>query len=520
MAEAILGLDFEIHGGGSDLIFPHHENEAAQTCAARGAPLARLWMHNGMVRLGDEKMAKSVGNIFVLHEALGQLRPRRPDHVLLRRALPPADRVRRRAPGAGRGARPADPRGRAQAARRGRRPTGRRRCASASSRRSADDFNTPRRAGGRVRVGPRGQPPSSAAWATPTCARCSACWRSRTCSRPTRCRGAGRGARACADARERARAARDYAEADRLRDEQLRELGWEVRDGPDGPELLPGCRDRLRPQPGARGAARPAAGARASWATKRAPREPWLRRRRGAEVGRGGAEEIERRCASADHQGVCAEVEPFRYADADALLAADAPLDRRARPGAGPAEPRRDLPHRRVRRRDRRGDPRAPVGRGDAAVCKASAARSSIWRSPGCATSPTSWPTRRRAGCWCYGADGGAPLRYDAVDFAGASCSCSGRRAAACVRASPAACDALVCDPAARPDRVAERRGGRGRAAVRALASAIRSFCLTDSRSYVKFPPGDNRQSKPEAWGSARRREVRSQRDRAPSTSR
>ena len=56
-------MDFEIHGGGTDLVFPHHENEAAQTRAARGAPLARIWMHNGMIQLGDEKMAKSVGNI-------------------------------------------------------------------------------------------------------------------------------------------------------------------------------------------------------------------------------------------------------------------------------------------------------------------------------------------------------------------------------------------------------------------------------------------------------------------------
>jgi cysteinyl-tRNA synthetase len=72
MAEEILGLDFEIHGGGSDLVFPHHENEIAQTEAARGKPLARIWMHNGMVRLEGEKMAKSVGNIFLLHEALDQ----------------------------------------------------------------------------------------------------------------------------------------------------------------------------------------------------------------------------------------------------------------------------------------------------------------------------------------------------------------------------------------------------------------------------------------------------------------
>jgi cysteinyl-tRNA synthetase len=70
MAEEILGVDFDIHGGGVDLIFPHHENEIAQTEAARHKPLARIWMHNGMVRLEGEKMAKSVGNIRLLHEAL------------------------------------------------------------------------------------------------------------------------------------------------------------------------------------------------------------------------------------------------------------------------------------------------------------------------------------------------------------------------------------------------------------------------------------------------------------------
>jgi len=70
MAEQVLGLDFEIHGGGSDLVFPHHENEIAQSEAARGRPLARIWMHNGMVRFEDEKMSKSVGNIRSLSGAL------------------------------------------------------------------------------------------------------------------------------------------------------------------------------------------------------------------------------------------------------------------------------------------------------------------------------------------------------------------------------------------------------------------------------------------------------------------
>ncbi|MBA3808407.1 MAG: cysteine--tRNA ligase [Solirubrobacterales bacterium] len=70
MAEQLLGVGFDIHGGGSDLVFPHHENEAAQTRAARGAELTKLWMHNGMIQFTGEKMAKSVGNIAPLHEVL------------------------------------------------------------------------------------------------------------------------------------------------------------------------------------------------------------------------------------------------------------------------------------------------------------------------------------------------------------------------------------------------------------------------------------------------------------------
>ncbi len=75
MAEQFLGVGFEIHGGGSDLVFPHHENEAAQTRAARGQELTKLWMHNGMIQFTGEKMAKSVGNIALLHEVLGEYGP-------------------------------------------------------------------------------------------------------------------------------------------------------------------------------------------------------------------------------------------------------------------------------------------------------------------------------------------------------------------------------------------------------------------------------------------------------------
>jgi cysteinyl-tRNA synthetase len=75
MAVALLGPEFDIHGGGMDLKFPHHENEIAQSCAACNAPFAKLWMHNGFVRVDDEKMSKSLGNFFTVREVLPRLRP-------------------------------------------------------------------------------------------------------------------------------------------------------------------------------------------------------------------------------------------------------------------------------------------------------------------------------------------------------------------------------------------------------------------------------------------------------------
>jgi cysteinyl-tRNA synthetase len=70
MAEATLGRNFDIHGGGPDLIFPHHENEIAQSEGAYGVPLARLWMHCGALRMGDAKMSKSLGNFLTIRDAL------------------------------------------------------------------------------------------------------------------------------------------------------------------------------------------------------------------------------------------------------------------------------------------------------------------------------------------------------------------------------------------------------------------------------------------------------------------
>ncbi len=63
-----LGETFDIHGGGQDLIFPHHENEIAQSCAATGKEFARYWIHNGFVQINQEKMSKSLGNFFTVKE--------------------------------------------------------------------------------------------------------------------------------------------------------------------------------------------------------------------------------------------------------------------------------------------------------------------------------------------------------------------------------------------------------------------------------------------------------------------
>jgi cysteinyl-tRNA synthetase len=235
MAEKLLGVGFEIHGGGADLIFPHHENEAAQTSAARDAPLARLWVHNGMIRLDETKMSKSVGNIFLLHQALDAhgrdalimyfvgtdyRKPVEYDDERLNEAGARVRRIREAARGLTPGPSPewSGP--------------FRERFFDAL----ADDFNTPEALA------------SVFDWV-------------REANRAPA--GSGDGdlrdmlsvlgldnlldvadteAPAAVielrDARERARAGRDYAEADRLRDE-IRAHGWDVRDGPDGPELLP-----------------------------------------------------------------------------------------------------------------------------------------------------------------------------------------------------------------------------------------------------------------------------------------
>jgi cysteinyl-tRNA synthetase len=235
MAEELLGLDFEIHGGGSDLVFPHHENEAAQTFAAHGAPLARLWVHNGMVRLDRAKMAKSVGNIFFLRDALAAHgrdalimyfvggHYRQPLDFDDDRLVEAAARVQRiREAGRGLVAGPSPP-------------------WSAPLRDAffdalANDFNTPE-ALARLFEWVREANRSSGEVGDADLREMLGVLGLENLL-DTETPDAPRDVLELRDARESARAARDYAEADRLRD-LLRELGWEVRDSPEGPELLP-----------------------------------------------------------------------------------------------------------------------------------------------------------------------------------------------------------------------------------------------------------------------------------------
>jgi len=238
MAEELLGVDFEIHGGGSDLIFPHHENEAAQTRAARGKPLTRLWMHVGMVRIASEKMSKSVGNVFVLSEALQRHGPetllmyfcgahyRQPmefDDGRLQDARRAAGRIREAARRLTDGPSPDWS------------PPLRERFLDAL----AGDFNTPRALAVLFEwVREANSSESASVGGADLRAMLDLLGLVSLMDRDEG--SAPAAATALSDARERAREQRDYAEADRLRDE-LRLLGWEVRDGPDGPELLPAC---------------------------------------------------------------------------------------------------------------------------------------------------------------------------------------------------------------------------------------------------------------------------------------
>jgi cysteinyl-tRNA synthetase len=83
MSTSCLGNHFDIHGGGADLQFPHHENEIAQSEGATGEPFVNLWMHNGFVRVNEEKMSKSLGNFFTIREILKNYRPEEVRYFIL-----------------------------------------------------------------------------------------------------------------------------------------------------------------------------------------------------------------------------------------------------------------------------------------------------------------------------------------------------------------------------------------------------------------------------------------------------
>jgi len=83
MSTCCLGNHFDIHGGGADLQFPHHENEIAQAEGATGEPFVERWMHNGFVRVNEEKMSKSLGNFFTVREILTRYRPEEVRYFIL-----------------------------------------------------------------------------------------------------------------------------------------------------------------------------------------------------------------------------------------------------------------------------------------------------------------------------------------------------------------------------------------------------------------------------------------------------
>ena len=236
MAEDLLGVGFEIHGGGSDLIFPHHENEAAQTRAARDADLTRMWVHVGMVRLDSEKMSKSIGNVFMLGEALERHGPQTllmyfagaHYHQPMEYHEDRLEEARARAAGI---------RNTARGLVNGPSPDWSAPLKERFFDALAGDFNTPKALA--VVAEWRGEANRSAPGSVggddlrEMLDVLGLAGLMESDAQPV-----SDEATALRDARERARQARDWGEADRLRD-ALRALGWEVRDGPDGPELLP-----------------------------------------------------------------------------------------------------------------------------------------------------------------------------------------------------------------------------------------------------------------------------------------
>jgi cysteinyl-tRNA synthetase len=234
MAEELLGVGFEIHGGGNDLVFPHHENEAAQTRAGRGSELAQIWMHNGMLQFGEEKMAKSVGNVALLHEVLDDVgrnalimlfagahyrQPMAFDDMRLMEALARVARVRDAARGLVDG--PSPPQMRP--------------LRDTFFAALAEDFNTAAALAALFEwINERHKRRDEPVGRADLVEMLSVLGLENLAEHGSE---AGAEEQELLDEREAARRASNYAEADRIRDE-LRARGWEVRDGPGGPELV------------------------------------------------------------------------------------------------------------------------------------------------------------------------------------------------------------------------------------------------------------------------------------------
>jgi len=253
MAEALLGRRFEIHGGGLDLVFPHHENEIAQTEGASGEPLAQIWMHNEMLELAGDKMSKSEGNIALLADVLESWPPETLIAFFLRShyrsKLPFDDERLHEAQAANRRLRNA-----LQALERGIEAPGAgydealaAALVDARQRFFAsldDDFGTPgafaalfdlaRAANQAVEGGARPGADQLREVRREFVELLDVLGLAVLAEPPTPAPDDLR----LAEQREEARHAGDYARADALRDE-LRARGWEVRDTPEGPQLSP-----------------------------------------------------------------------------------------------------------------------------------------------------------------------------------------------------------------------------------------------------------------------------------------